>query len=86
MGLISSIMAGPKGTAMPEPYSLKDVAEELGLHPQTVKYHIYDSGYFKGMGKKVGRSLAFTQAELDRMRVLLKSMPPPGRKRKPAKK
>ena len=67
---------------MPEPYSLKEVADELGWHPATVKYHLYKSKYFAGMGKKVGQGLGFTQAELDRMREIARTMPPPGRKRK----
>lgn len=68
---------------MPEPYSLREVAEELGIHTQTVKYHIYESGHFRGFGKLIGRSLTFTEAELQRMRQLMAAMPPPGRRRKP---
>ncbi len=71
---------------MPEPYSLKEIAEELGWHPATVKYHLYESGYFKGMGKLVGRSLTFTEEELQRMKQIKANMPPPGRKRKPPAK
>ena len=74
----------PKGldVAMPEPYSLREVAEALGFHPQNVKYHIYTSGYFKGKGKLVGRTLSFTQAELDEMKEIKKRIPPPGKPRK----
>ena len=46
---------------MPEPYRLAEVAREPGPHPQTVKDHIYTSGYFAGKGKPIGRALAFTQ-------------------------
>lgn len=75
--------------AMPEPYSLREVADELGIHPQTVKHHIYKTGHFKGKGKLIGRSLTFTQAELDEMKEIKKRIPPPGKPRKekpPAKK
>ena len=65
---------------MPEPYSLAEVARELGLHPQTAKYHIYTSGYFSGKGKAIGSALAFTRKELDEMREIMKTMPPPGRR------
>jgi len=65
---------------MSEPYSLAEVARELDLHPQTVKYHIYTSSYFAGTGKTVGKALVFTQRELNEMREIMKTMPPPGRR------
>ena len=39
---------------MPEPYRLAGVARDLGLHPQTVKDHIYTSGCLAGKGKPCG--------------------------------
>lgn len=58
-------------------FSLKEAAEYLGLKPETVRYHVYHSGYLKG--QKVGHSLVFTQDELDRFK---QSVPRPGRKRR----
>ena len=66
---------------MPEPYNLAEVARELSLHPQTVKYHIYTTnGYFAGKGKAIGKALASTQKELDKMREIARTMPPSGRR------
>ena len=59
-------------------YSLKEAAAYLGLKPETVRYHVYYSGYLKG--QKVGHSLVFTQEELDRFK---QTVPRPGRKRRP---
>lgn len=73
-------MAILKGIAMPEPFSLREIADELDLKPETVKYHIYKSGYFKGKGKLVGHTLSFTQEELDEMKKIMRTMPRPGRK------
>ncbi|HLE29521.1 MAG TPA: hypothetical protein VI793_15450 [Anaerolineales bacterium] len=52
---------------MPEPYRLAEVARDLGLHPQTVKDHIYTSGYFAGTalawaGTTLARAGAITSA------------------------
>ena len=64
-------------------YSLKDVAEHLGMHPQTVKYHIYTSKYFAGLGTVIGQALVFTDDELAKMVAIKAKMPAPGRKAAP---
>jgi hypothetical protein len=60
-------------------YSLKEAAEYLGLKPETVKYHVYQSGYLKG--QLIGKSLVFTQEELDEFK---QRVPAPGRKKSKA--
>ena len=57
-------------------FSLKEAAEYLDLHPQTIRGHIYGknvtngryippSGLFEGKGQIIGRSWVFTRNELD---------------------
>jgi excisionase family DNA binding protein len=58
-------------------YSVIEAAEYVGLKPETIKYHLYTSGYLKG--QKVGNSIVFTQEELDAFKV---SRPKPGPKPK----
>ena len=57
-----------------EPYSLKEFSALLDRHPQTIKYHIYESKAFAGVGRKVGHSLAFSDKHLARARVILAEM------------
>jgi hypothetical protein len=52
---------------MPEVYSLREVAEKLGMAPQTLEHHIYMSGLYAGYGRDIGHSMAFSQRELDEM-------------------
>jgi hypothetical protein len=54
-------------------FSVREAAEYLGLKPETVRYHIYYSGYLKG--QKVGNVLVFTQDELDHFK---QTVPRPG--------
>lgn len=58
-------------------FSLKEAAAYLGLKPETVKYHVYQSGYLKG--QLVGKTLVFTQEELDHFKA---TVPTPGRKKR----
>jgi hypothetical protein len=67
-------------------YSLKQIAKILGRNPQTIKYHLYESGYFKGIGTVVGHALVFTDADLAKLKELMATMPVPGRKAAPKKK
>jgi hypothetical protein len=60
-------------------YSLKEAAVYLGLKPETLKYHVYQSGYLKG--QLVGKSLVFTEEELDEFKA---RVPVPGRKKSKA--
>ncbi len=56
-------------------YTLKMAAEVIGLKPETVKYHLYVSGYLKGFGTLVGKTLVFTEAEVNRMREKAATFP-----------
>lgn len=58
-------------------FSVREAAEYLGLKPETIKYHLYTSGYLKG--QKVGNSIVFTQGELD---AFSENKPKPGPKSK----
>jgi len=76
-----------EGIAMPV-YSARQVAEIVGKasrsgkpwHVQTLKYHIYDSGYLAGFGTVIGHALAFTDDEIEKMKAIVTTMPLPGRK------
>jgi excisionase family DNA binding protein len=64
---------------MPEQlYSTAEAAEYLGLKVETVKYHLYQSGYLKA-DVVLGKTLGFYQSTLDAFK---ESVPPPGRKPK----
>ncbi len=58
-------------------FNLKEAAEYLGLKPETIKYHVYVSGYLKP-DKTLPRNLIFTKATLDAFR---EQVPTPGRKK-----
>lgn len=63
-----------------ELYSTKQAAEYLGVKPETIKYHVYTSGYLKPI--KLGpRTLVFTKAMLDDFK---RTVPEPGKPKKPA--
>ena len=66
---------------MPERlFSTAEAADYLGLKVETVKYHLYQSGYLQA-DVVLGRTLGFYQSTLDRFKV---TVPPPGRPRKTA--
>ena len=64
---------------MPEKlYSTAEAAGYLGLKVETVKYHLYQSGYLQA-DIVLGRTLGFYQSTLDAFK---ETVPPPGRKPK----
>jgi hypothetical protein len=77
-------MAASRTSAMAN-YSLTDAARAVGMTEANFRYHIYKSGYFKGIGQKVGASYVFTDEDLASIRSKMAAMPPPGRKADPAK-
>lgn len=79
--ILSSTIVGGRTADMPEPYSLREVAEdcEPPVHPQTLKRHIYVTKRLAGYGRLVGRSLVFTQKEHDEIIALVKTFPKGGR-------
>jgi len=60
-------------------FSTKEAAEYLGLHIQTLKHHIYKVGDLRG--RLLGKSLVFTQEELDQFKQV-KRPPGPHKKEK----
>lgn len=58
-------------------YSVTEAAQYLGIKPETIKYHLYQSQLLKG--QLVGKSIVFTQAELDTFKA---TVPKRGRKPK----
>ena len=58
-------------------YGTKEAAEYLGLSVPTIKYHVKQGNL---TGQKVGHSLVFTRAELDRFK---REKRPPHRPKKP---
>ena len=64
---------------MPEKlFSTAEAAEYLRLKVETVKYHLYQSGYLEA-DIVLGRTLGFDQSTLDAFKD---RVPPPGRRRK----
>lgn len=49
-------------------FSVKDAAEYLGMSRQGVKWHVYQTKLLSG--QLLGKTLVFTQAELDKFRDL----------------
>ena len=61
-------------------YTLKEAAALLGKHPQTIKYHKYETGYLKDLGIVKGKTLVFTDEDLTEMRrIFAEVIPAPGR-------
>lgn len=48
-------------------YSTRDAARYLGVKPETIKYHVYESGYLEPV-RLTKRTLLFTREELDKLR------------------
>ena len=59
-------------------YSLREVAVELGKSPATIKYHRYVSRYFADIGVVIGKSLIYSEADIETMRAKFARMPKPG--------
>lgn len=53
--------------ALPKLYSTKEAAEYLGIHPQSLKYHMYTMQHIAPDAELAG-SLVFTQETLDEFR------------------
>ena len=49
-------------------YTTAEAAEYLGVHPQTLKYHIYEKGHLSADAEK-GGTLLFLQSTLDAFRA-----------------
>lgn len=56
-------------------FSLIEAAQACHRHPQSLKWHRYRSGYFKDLGRVVGKSLVFTADEVDEMKRRFDKMP-----------
>lgn len=48
----------------PKLYSTAEAADYLGMHPQTLRYHVYDKGHIEA-DFEISGNLVFTQATLD---------------------
>jgi hypothetical protein len=68
----------PKDGQIDMLYSLKDVAGLVGVHPQTLKRHIYETKELAGIGQRVGKSLVFDEAALAQVREVLAGLPSRG--------
>lgn len=54
-------------------YSLRGLAAKVGVHPQTLKRHIYKTKILAGIGVKVGNTLAFADDDVPKVEMLLAS-------------
>jgi len=57
-------------------YSLKDAAEQLGVSVPGIKHHLYKSGRLEGVGTVIGKSLVFTDDDIEAMRQVFESTVP----------